>query len=136
MALYENFVKYASVCPLYQLTDIKDDDKLNKASLKERANLIREMLSALYQGLRNEESVTFHRELVHSYFETLTFILIKRVEPLSSKPDSAQDLEFVMTQILKSFELPVEDYILTFVKNKSKAIIQRNLKTSIPERMV
>mmetsp|Transcript_108480 Transcript_108480/g.149942 ORF Transcript_108480/g.149942 Transcript_108480/m.149942 type:complete len:215 (+) Transcript_108480:1056-1700(+) len=135
MALYENFVKYASVSPLYQLALINESDKLNKASLKERANLIREMFSNLYQGLKNEESVAFHTELVHSYFETLTFILFKRVQPLAEKENSEQDLAFVMTQILKIIELPVEDYLVSFVKNKSKVQANRNVKNSIPARL-
>lgn len=40
-ALYENFVKVVSVFPLYHLVDYTED-KNNKASFKERANIIRE----------------------------------------------------------------------------------------------
>lgn len=40
-----------------------------------------------------------------------------------------------MTQILKVIELPVEDYILSFVKNKSKIQAKRNVKNSIPTRL-
>ena len=47
-ALYENFVKFLSVCPLYRL-DI--EDKVNKASFKDRCGLIREVLLMLYQGI-------------------------------------------------------------------------------------
>jgi hypothetical protein len=47
--LYENFVRYLSVCPLYRL-DI--DDKVNKASFKDRCGLIREVLVMLYQGIQ------------------------------------------------------------------------------------
>lgn len=50
VALYQNFVKFVSVCPIYQLKEFKDD-KLNKASFKERCNLIRECMVNLYNGL-------------------------------------------------------------------------------------
>ena len=55
------------------------DGKLNKASFKERCNLLREAMQSLYAGLQNDESVAFHVEAVASFFETLTFILLKRV---------------------------------------------------------
>jgi hypothetical protein len=58
-ALYENFVKFVSIFPLYHLIDY-NEDKLNKASFKERCNLLRETLTNLYLGLKNDESVAFH----------------------------------------------------------------------------
>ena len=54
-ALYENFVKFVSIFPLYHLIDYKED-KLNKASFKERCNLLRETLTTLYQGLKNDDT--------------------------------------------------------------------------------
>jgi hypothetical protein len=96
VALYQNFVKFVSVCPLYQLKEFKDD-KLNKASFKERCNLIRECMVNLYYGLSNDEAVTFHRELINSYAETLTFILLKRIGPLEVKAD----LDFALVQMEK-----------------------------------
>ena len=41
-ALYDNLVKFVSIFPLYHLVDYTED-KLNKASFKERCNLIREL---------------------------------------------------------------------------------------------
>ncbi len=58
------------------------EDKNNKASFKERASLIRETLTTLYQGLKNDESVAFHQELMKCYFETFAFLVLKRVQPL------------------------------------------------------
>jgi hypothetical protein len=58
-ALYENFVKFVSIFPFYHLIDYHED-KLNKASFKERCNLLRETLTNLYLGLKNDESVAFH----------------------------------------------------------------------------
>jgi len=79
-SLYENFVKYLSVCPLYKLTNFQEtEDKLNKASFKDRCNMIREVMIALYSGLQNDEAVVFHGDLLNSYCESLTFILLKRV---------------------------------------------------------
>ena len=79
--LYENFVKYISICPIYQLsaTALPNEGKLNKASFKDRCNVLRETMQAHYAGLQIDESVAFHVEHVTSYFETLTFILLKRV---------------------------------------------------------
>lgn len=81
VTLYENFVKYVSICPVYQLTGAAqpNEGKLNKVSFKERCNLLRELMQALFAGLKNDESVAFHLELVSSYYETLTFLLLKRV---------------------------------------------------------
>lgn len=76
--MYENFVKYLSACPIYQLKDFKDD-KLNKASFKERCNLVRETLTNLYGGIAHDEAVTFHKELVGCFTESLTFVLVKRI---------------------------------------------------------
>ena len=77
-ALYENFVKYISICPMYNLA-LPTTDKLNKTSFKEKCNLTREALCNLYAGLKNDESVLFHTDLVSAYFESLTFILLKRL---------------------------------------------------------
>lgn len=81
VTLYENFVKYVSICPIYQLTNTPqpNEGKLNKASFKERCNLLRETFVALWAGLETDESVAFHVEHVACYFETLTFVLLKRV---------------------------------------------------------
>lgn len=51
VALYENFVKYLSVCPLYKLHDFDESDKQNKASFKDRCQLLREVLLALNAGI-------------------------------------------------------------------------------------
>ena len=53
VTLYDNFVKYVSICPLYQLTATAqpNEGKLNKASFKERCNLLRDVMQALYAGL-------------------------------------------------------------------------------------
>lgn len=78
-ALYENFVKYLSVCPLYKLTDFTDTDKLNKASFKDRCNLVREVMVTMYQAIQSDEAIAFHMDLVNSYCESLTFLLLKRI---------------------------------------------------------
>lgn len=54
-------------------------DKLNKASFKDRCNLIREVFVNLYAGLKNDEAVLFHEELIQSYFDSIAFVLLKRV---------------------------------------------------------
>ena len=79
-AMYENFVKFVSVFPFYHIWQFTED-KTNKASFKERCNLIRETFTNLYSGLKNDEAVAFHQDLISSYFETLTFILLKRLQP-------------------------------------------------------
>lgn len=51
--MYENFVKYVSINPFYKLTNTPDpkEGKSNKASFKERCNLVREVMQNLYAGL-------------------------------------------------------------------------------------
>ena len=44
---------------MYHLVDYTED-KQNKASFKERCNLIREMFTNLYAGLKNDEAVAYH----------------------------------------------------------------------------
>jgi hypothetical protein len=52
----------------------------------------------MYAGLKNEESVTFHAELVNGYFETLTFLLLKRIQPLQDDESvSDADKEFALS---------------------------------------
>jgi hypothetical protein len=59
--------------------------------------MIRETMQHLYSGLKNEESVTFHAELVNGYFETLTFILLKRIQPLQDDENASdEDKEFAL----------------------------------------
>ena len=81
VTMYENFVKYVSINPFYKLTNKPDTSEgpKNKASFKERCNLLREVMQSLYAGLQTDESVAFHVEAVSSFYETLTFLLLKRV---------------------------------------------------------
>jgi len=58
--LYDNFVKYLSVCPLYRLADYPDTDKLNKASFKDRCNMIREVMVTMYQAIQTDEATAYH----------------------------------------------------------------------------
>lgn len=102
--MYENFVKYVSICPLYQLTNVAtpNEGKLNKASFKERCNLLREAMQALYAGLQTDESVAFHVEHVASYFETLTFVMLKRVQPMLADASlKDEEKEFAINEISK-----------------------------------
>jgi len=141
--LYENFVKYLSVCPIYNLSPgPQPGDKLNKASFKERCNLIREVFSNLYLGLKNDEAPLFHSELVASYFESLAFILLKRVQVLQTVEGQCipgiteADFDFCCKEVVnKLVELPVTDYIQNFIKLKSKAQSERNLRITIPDKI-
>ena len=97
-ALYQNFVKFLSISPVYHLTNFEESDKTNKVSFKERCNLLREVFSNLYSGINNDEAVTFHKDLINSYSESLSFVLLKRVVPLfnSTAESKEEDLAFAM----------------------------------------
>jgi hypothetical protein len=58
---------------------------------------LRETLTNLYLGLKNDESVAFHQDLMKCYIETFAFILLKRLQPLviSDKP-SQDDKDFAI----------------------------------------
>jgi hypothetical protein len=58
-ALYENFVKFLSIFPFMHVDNYKED-KQNKASFKERCNIIREIFKHLYLGIMNDDAPTFH----------------------------------------------------------------------------
>lgn len=136
-SLYENFVKFVSVCPIYNLTPatINNSDKLNKASFKERCNLIRECLVNLFAGLKIDEAALFHTELVAAYFESLAFILLKRVQVLHGAVSEA-DLEFAGKEVLhKLVELPVLQFVESYSKLRSKAMNERNIRVTIPSRL-
>lgn len=129
-----------SICPIYQLGSgpIVADDKLNKASFKERCNLIREALGSLYAGLLNDEAVAFHLELVSAFFETFTFVLLKRIQPLSAELEGGKkvvpeaDFAFAMSQVDKIINIPVHDFIHNYEKFKSKVQNARNIRVKIP----
>ncbi len=55
-------MKYLSVCPLYRLAaaDSQDTDKLNKASFKDRCNMIREVMVTMYQAIQTDEATAYH----------------------------------------------------------------------------
>jgi hypothetical protein len=58
---------------------------------------MRETLTHFYSGLKlNEESVAFHGELVSSFYETLSFIILKRIQPLAAVENNDDDLEFAL----------------------------------------
>ncbi|CDW71489.1 ring zn-finger-domain-containing protein [Stylonychia lemnae] len=133
-ALYENFIKFTSIFPFYHLVDYTED-KTNKASFKERCNLVREAFTTLYQGLKNDESVAFHQDLTKSYYETLSFILWKRVQPLIQKDSaSKEDKEFCLDQLKKCIQVPIEDYIGNFEKFRAKQQNERNIRFTIPQQ--
>ena len=105
VTLYENFVKYVSINPLYKLEAQPNpavEGKMNKASFKDRCNLVRELMQNMFAGLQNDESVAFHVELVASYYETLTFLLLKRVQPImANEALKPEDKEFALGEITK-----------------------------------
>lgn len=113
------------------------EDKQNKASFKERCNLIREAFTTLYQGLKNDEAVAFHQDLVKCYYETLVFVVLKRVQPLVVRPEgvASEDKEFAVEQMKKVIQVPVEDYIVNFEKYKSKVQNERNIRFTIPAQL-
>lgn len=74
------------MCPLYKLSDYTED-KVNKASFKDRCNMIREVMVTFYTAITNDEAVTYHIDLVNSYCESLTFILLKRVQTVTDSAD-------------------------------------------------
>ena len=46
--------------------------------------------------------MAFHVELVSSFFETLTFVLLKRVQPMFANADlKAEDKQFAINEIVK-----------------------------------
>lgn len=107
-SLYDNFVKYLSVCPLYKLTDFAlTEDKQNKASFKDRCGLLREVMLTLYQAINSDEAVAYHTDLIGSYCESLTFILLKRVQPVF---EAKEDSEYVMKQMEKVIQAPLIDF--------------------------
>jgi hypothetical protein len=49
--------------------------------------MIREVMVTFYTAISNDEAVAYHIDLVNSYCESLTFILLKRVQTVSDSAD-------------------------------------------------
>jgi len=77
LTMYPNLLKFLSVFPLFHLQGF-EDDKLNKFSVKDRAKFLVQFYQHLFAGLKNDEASIFHGHLIGSYFESLTFVILKR----------------------------------------------------------
>ena len=83
--------------------------------------MLREAMQSLYAGLQNDESVAFHVEAVASFFETLTFILLKRVQPmLADESVKPEEKEFALNEIAKVISLPIADFVGEYAKYRSR----------------
>lgn len=88
----------------------------------------------MFAGLQNDESVAFHVELVAGYYETLTFLLLKRVQPVMANDAlKPEDKEFALNEITKVIQLPLNDYVTQFAKFKSRVQNARNIRITIPK---
>ena len=128
-ALYQNLTKFVSVFPLFSLVDFADD-KLNKFGLKDRAKFLVQFYQHLFAGLKNDEATSYHSGLVGAYFETLSFFILKRYQPLVAA--QAEDLEFVHNQLRIVLELPLNDFLNKYEKSKNEAFEKRNTRELIP----
>jgi len=107
---------------------------LNKVSFKERCNLLREVMQCLYAGLENDESVAFHVEAVASFFETLTFVILKRVQPMMADDSlKEEEKEFALAEIARVIQLPVDDFVGHYAKFKSRVQNARNIRMTVPK---
>ena len=99
-------------------------EKTNKASFKDRCNILRETMTALYHGLQNDESVAFHQELVGCFFEVTAFVIWKRIQPIHGDGEakaSETEIDFAYETIDKIIMLPLEDFITSYKKFRTKA---------------
>ena len=80
--------------------------------------------------------MAFHVEHVAAYFETLTFLLLKRVQPMLANDGlKAEEKEFGVTEVVvKAIQLPVNDFVTDYVKFKSAVQNARNIRLTIPRR--
>lgn len=107
--MYDNLIKFCSVFPFFQLVPGAHEGA-NKASFKERCNLLREFFKNLYEGLKLDEAVAFHSHLMQSYFECLTFILLKRVQPFWQSANE-EERQFLVSSLNKVVSTPLRDYL-------------------------
>lgn len=83
-SLYGNLVKFVSVFPIFKIGELTDD-KLNKFSVKDKANFISQFYQSLFSARKNDEAANYHQDLTNSFFETLVFFLIKRFQPFAEQ---------------------------------------------------
>lgn len=128
-SIFPNLVKFVSVFPLFNLVDFQDD-KLNKFNLKDRAKFLTQFCQHLFAGLKNDEASTYHPQLVGSYFEVLSFFILKRYQPFMES--QSEDKEFLESQLKMVLELPINDFLNKYEKSKSEAFALRNVRENIP----
>mmetsp|Transcript_117 Transcript_117/g.172 ORF Transcript_117/g.172 Transcript_117/m.172 type:complete len:174 (+) Transcript_117:1417-1938(+) len=125
--------------PLYKLEAQSNptvEGKMNKAGFKDRCNLLREVMQNLYAGLQNDESVAFHVEAVASFYETLTFVLLKRVQPmLANEALKPEEKEHALAEVAKVVQIPLSDFLAQYAKFKSRVQNARNIRLTIPKYM-
>ena len=135
-ALYRNLVRFTSVFPAFRLVDYQED-KQNKMSIKDRCNFLSQFFQSLYAGRKNEEAANYHQELTGAYFETLTFLLVKRFIPFAESKEynfEDADLKHAWTQLKSVIEMPGLDFIKKYEKKSSQLLNQRNIRQTIPLR--
>ena len=77
------------------MAEIKED-KLNKYSIKDRAKFIVQFYQHLFAGLKNFEAANYHQILTSAYFESILFLLVKRVQPfLEKNPEDSEDKTYL-----------------------------------------
>ena len=95
--MYQNFIRVVSVLPCFYFDENQVaanlrrssldgpppglGGKKNKFQLKERTRLLHELMEHLLAGLHNDESVLYASDLLQAYYDSLTFVFVKRVLP-------------------------------------------------------
>ena len=90
----------------------------------------------LFAGLKNFEAANYHQVLTAAYFESILFLLVKRVQPyLEKNPEDSEEKTYLLQQIQLIIEIPIKDYVAKYEKHAGgKLVNQRNVRRTIPEK--
>ena len=104
----------------------------NSFSVSEKINIMFEIMKSHFSGINLEVAVAFSDDIVNSYYDSMSFLYLKRVIPsiqaLSESKDD-KSLAILNKKITQCFMLPISEYL-----KKNDPSLNRSIYSSIPKR--
>lgn len=104
----------------------------NSFSISEKLNVMFDIMKSLFSGINVEESIAFCDEIINSYYDTMSFLYLKRIIPAAKTLETSEDPKIIQAlhkKSTQSFMFPVTE----FLKNNDPAL-KRSLYSLIPHK--
>jgi len=86
----------------------------NTFSVAEKINVMYELMRSLFSGLDVEEAIAFNEDIIGSYFDTMSYLYLKRIIPaleaLKQKGDT-KNYETLKKKSVQCLMLPITEYL-------------------------